>query len=85
MVDDGSVDATADIVLSFAKKAGANSDLIRLSPGFYKTGGKVSPTPTLTRTLLNSKIHVPIRCCCSPGYAEHAGSLWSNGRCRWCM
>ncbi len=30
MVDDGSVDATADIVLSFAKKAGTNSELIRL-------------------------------------------------------
>ncbi len=30
MVDDGSLDATADIVLSFAKKAGTNSELVRL-------------------------------------------------------
>ncbi len=39
VVDDGSVDATADIVLSFAKKAGANSDLIRLCR-FCKNRGK---------------------------------------------
>ncbi len=58
MVDDGSVDSTADIVLSFAKKTGTNSDLIRLCQ-FRTNLGKgilrccVVYSPALTLTFLD--------------------------------
>ncbi len=46
MVDDGSVDGTADIVLSFAKKAGSGFDSIRLCQ-FNRNLGKGMLTTTL--------------------------------------
>ncbi len=79
MVDDGSVDATADIVLSFAKKAGTDSDSIRLCR-FSRNLGKgilrcVVYSPALTLTLLNSKIFTFLL-----GAAVRQGMLSMRGR-----